>query len=446
MPDDPPIPFAQEAVIPYAGYHHTQARGMRRQSTFLSALFVGLWVAAGAMALGALAGVVWFASSQLFAASSPLLGVLLLLAAATLLRGVRRNRAVAALNYLEQAVRLNLPLPPMIRAAEQSEPGRLRKKLARLRERLEDGHLVADALDDAVPGLPPRAISLIAAAERNGRLASTLTRLATELRKRPVRDPSRAILMRWYPVVLVVGLSVVLGAFGVYVLPKLQQIFHDFRIPLPPITVVTMQVWMWLGPPLGVLAAVAALVVSGRIVAEAVAPRFAHVNLGPAADLPQWIAWWLPVARGVARNRGLADLCHVLADAASAGRPLHPALRDAARLNINIVLRQKTDAWADAVERGTPLAEAALEAGFPKLLAGMLATTSAHGSADTPEVFTFLARYYDGRFSRAAALLEGALLPAMVLVFAFFVGSAALGLFMPMIELMDRTGGLTGLN
>ena len=53
-------------------------------------------------------------------------------------------------------------------------------------------------------------------------------------------------------------------------------------------------------------------------------------------------------------------------------------------------------------------------------------------------MFAFLSRYYDERHSKAAALLEGAAIPVMVAIMAFFVLNLGLGLFMPMIELVNH--------
>jgi type II secretory pathway component PulF len=458
MPDEPtvdppaeppagePIPLAREAVVPYAEFHHhTRLRSAGPQSTFLSAVFVGYWFFAGCFALGLLAGAVWLLSSRFFAGASPVLGVLLLVSAGMFARAVRRSRAVAALNYVEQAVRLNLPLPPMIAAAEAGEQGRLARKLGVLRGHLEGGHPLAAALDDALPGLPPRSLGLIAAAERNGRLSSTLARLVRELR-RPQRDPSRAILLRWYPPMFVLALTVALGFVGVFVMPKFYDIFREFRIEVPPFTRAVMGAWLYAAAPIAALAIFLTLLLTGRMVTESVRPPWARVNLGPVRELPGLLAWWTPVARGVVRDRGLADVCHVLADAAAAGRPMHAALRDAALLGVNVVLRRRLRRWAEGVEQGAPLAEAARDAGMPRLACGMLATTSARGAADAPATFEFLARYYDGRFSRAAALIEAAMVPAMVFVFAFLVGSVVLGLFLPLIDLINRVTDLTGFN
>ena len=446
MTEDPSIPPYPESFISYAQFHHRPALRRTSPNTFLSASLIAFWVWMAAVLLGAFALLAWAVASSAFAAASPVLGILMLAAASYLLRGVRRARAVAGLNYLEQAVRLNLPLPPMLLAAERAEQGRLRKKLHRLRAHLEDGQPLADALDDALPGRPPRVISLVAAAEQTGRLPSTLGRLVAELRRPAWRDPSRAILLRWYPPVLVLGITAVLGVFSLFVAPKITEIFRDFGIEVPRLTLATLRVWTWLGGPLGVLVALIALAGSGRMLGDAVAPGWARGNLGPLADVPGWVAWWLPVAGSVQRSRGLADVCHVLADSVASGRPIHSALRDASGLGVNPVLRHRLARWADGVESGTPLADAAREARMPRTVYGLLATTSARGAADAAEVFEFLARYYEGRFSRAAALLEAAVVPAMVLFFAFFVASATVGMFLPMVELMDRVGGLTGFN
>ena len=448
------IPLARTAVIAYAGGHHTQVQALRPQSPAVALAFAIAWSFGGAVALAAVAGVAWLLAEKVFVAVSPFLGLLFLIAIGMFFRGLRRGRAVAALNYVEQAVRLNLPLPPMLEAAEQGETGRLGTKLRKLRQKLEDGAAIGAAMDQTLPGLPARAIGLIAAAERNGSLAATLGRLVRELRRKPQAhgDPSRAILLRWYPLVLLLGLSSTLGMFAVFVMPKYEQIFRDFDVNLPKITIYTTHVWGWVGPPLGLLMVAVALVLSGQMLAEALAPRSAWRDRGPQAGPAQllldWVGWWLPLSRSVVRSRGLADVCHVLADAAAAGRPADAALHDAARLRINTVLRRQVTHWASQIVAGVPLAEAARRAGMPPLVSGMLApvSTPGKGSADVQEVFAFLARYYDGRFSRSAALLEGAAVPAMVMLFGFFVASAALGLMLPMMELIDRTGQLTGMN
>src|SRR3954462_2218545 len=90
--------------------------------------------------------------------TTPVLGYLAALAVLVLLplitqivTLIRRRRAAAVLSYVEQAVRLNLPLPRMLNAAQRSEHGRLASRLGEFRKRLEDAYPLGAALQTTIP-------------------------------------------------------------------------------------------------------------------------------------------------------------------------------------------------------------------------------------------------------------------------------------------------------
>src|SRR5213078_3798950 len=87
---------------------------------------------------------------------------------------VRRRRAASVLSYLQQAVRLNLPLPRFLYAAQRSEHGKTAYRLAILRERIEDGMPLATALQFTAPEVDKRELAWIGAAERLGRLPQAM--------------------------------------------------------------------------------------------------------------------------------------------------------------------------------------------------------------------------------------------------------------------------------
>ena len=89
------------------------------------------------------------------------------------------------------------------------------------------------------------------------------------------------------------------------------------------------------------------------------------------------------------------------------------------------------------------LHEGARRAAMPKLVVGLLGT--ARGPGDAAEVFGFLARYYHARFSRSAALLDGAFVPAVVLLFGAVVATVALAMMPPLIEMADALSLTTGM-
>lgn len=389
------------------------------------------WAFIGLVVLGFIAGALTFglASSPVI---TPVLAIMVLTALAAFMRSRRRAHAEVLLHYVHQAVRLNLPLPPMLRAAEAAETGRLRARITRLRQRLENGLPLGRALDLAAPDTPHRTLATVDAAEQFGRLPEALARLTTprtDLRQ----SQTTSMQLRWYPVVLLVLCVLTINAFMIFVMPKFHEIFKDFKVALPPLTRAMVRFWSDFGLILtfGIVAMFA--LYCGQMAARMLAPRSAGV--GPIRPLFDRLLWLLPVARGVTLSRGLGDGFHIVADALEGGATLPRALSEAASVPSNVVVRHRLADWAAETAKGTPTLEAARKARMPELVRGML--TNADLSPQTAGIFRFLARYYDARFSRAATLLEGAALPALSLLFGLIVGGIVLSVMLPLIQLVQ---------
>jgi hypothetical protein len=89
---------------------------------------------------------IWFGISPLLALVSPLLIIVFFPELAGMSTRVRKQRAAMILSYLEQAVRLNLPLPGMLAAARRSERGLMAQRLLKVQELLEKGASLETAL------------------------------------------------------------------------------------------------------------------------------------------------------------------------------------------------------------------------------------------------------------------------------------------------------------
>ena len=387
------------------------------------------------------AGAVIFGSAVLVGlVMTPVLGYVaaigvvgLLPLAVRTMRVIRRRRGAMALSYLEQAVRLNLPLPRMLGAAQRSEQGKLALRLAHLRELLEEGYPVGAALEGAVPEITARDGAMVEASERIGRLPRALARIvhdhAADLRRQTSSD---GVFLRAYPVVMAIALGLVISTLAVFVMPKYEQIFKDFGSKLPPLTVNVLLVARNVGQPLLAILVVVVLVASGMALWQTVHPvQFSNSHLRRVRDSLRWAT---PFLHGYDRDRGLADAFELIADAIGAGSPADTALREAAQLDLNSVLRGRVRYWAEAVSAGAPLADSAGRAGLPGVVSGMLATVR---GPEAPDVFRFLARYYRSRFSRTAALAQAAAVPLLVFFFAGVVGAVAGAMFLPMINLID---------
>ncbi len=420
-----------EQVIQYASAGHARARGSAGPS---GALWWTLQISSLILGAGLIAGIgtaVAEGLSQFIGMLTPLGTLLILVALVVLMRGLRRSWNSAALEYLEQAVRLNLPLPPMLRAAETGERKFVRRRLAVLRTQIEDGNNIGDALARALPGLPPRLRGLVVSAERSGRLAPTLHRIIRQDRHILQRDPIRRIYLRWYPIILLLALGAVISGVGIYGMPRLMSLCRDFHLKFPFAAAWwTANAFRDYALP---IAMAGTAIFCGQMFVQLFHPRYA--GAGPMHRLTDRLAWNLPIARTIVRGRALGDVCDSLAAAIQAGRSLHQSLNEASDTRSNAVLQHRLLKWAAAIAAGLSIEQAARAARMPALVVGMVATAS-----DTPDlsrIFEFLARYYDGQFNRAAVLLESAVIPGISIAFGGVVLLVALSLFIPLTGILQ---------
>jgi type IV pilus assembly protein PilC len=343
-----------------------------------------------------------------------------------------QRRAAALLGHLEQAVQLNLPLPRVLRAAEQQEARRwLRQSYAHLRTLLEAGQPLAEALAVTAPRLGRRAIKAISRAERSGRLAAILPRLVR--RHVPPSDSSGPAFYSSYPIIVLTVLVAVMGLTMVFVMPKFQQIFHDFGVTLPALTRQSIAIMRVVGDGIWLILLVLVLILLGWIVSGPQRPIWGSGYVVLPLRTRLW--WSLPLVGFVHRNRVLSEALGAMASAMHAGFPATDALAEARATCPDAVIRRRLHQWHERISHGQPLGNAAREARLPPLVAGML--SSARDAEDQHEVLNFLSRYYGSRFSPGVALAHGAVVPVTVLLLGFAVAWAALTLFLPLVSLID---------
>jgi type II secretory pathway component PulF len=418
-------------VIDYAAPSHTPPERPLPLRLLLGALVVIGWTVAGVAVIGLPAFALGWYVRPIVGYIFALAGVVILLVSARCILAVRRRRAVLLVSYLEQAVRLNLPIPPMLAAAARGESEAVARQLAVLRQQIEDGCRAGTALSVAAPAAPKRVVELLNAADRNGHLPQALRRVYRDEYRESQRDAARAGFFRAYALITVMAICFALWTIAVFVMPKLAQISRDFGTPLPRVTIHMSRAGYSLAPPLAVVAALGVVWASGRAVRNMVRTRPAP---SPLDELVDRVMWHLPVVVSLARDRGMADVCHTVADALEAGRPAPEALAEAQLPHVNAVLRERVLRWAERVEQGESLAGAARGAFIPRLLVGLLATAQPE---DLVNVFRFSARYYEARFSRTAVLIESASGPLIALGFGAVVCATALGIVLPMVRLID---------
>jgi type II secretory pathway component PulF len=334
------------------------------------------------------------------------------------IRSARRKRAAIVLAHVEEGVRLNLPLAPLLLAAADSESYKVRNRLLRLHDRLDQGEELGHALYYAVPEIPAPTARAVHAAGKIGRLPQMMRRLVRHAIPRQRIVPQIDRFYRNYAVFISIFLlSLVCGMIGLIVMPKFVSIFHDFHATLPWTTKLLVDFCNSYIP----------FFLVGIILLIAIFPW-----RGTPRDI---VIYYTPVLGGMVRDQGMADLCAFLVDALEAGQPMNESLFEAAEAQSNAVLRRRVRKWAAAATAGQPIQDAARRANMPPIVSGMLNTV--HGNDDMVQVMAFLSRHFEFRFSRWREIMRAAGIPLFVGAAGSIVFMVELSVFQPIINLIN---------
>lgn len=353
---------------------------------------------------------------------------------------IRRRYAASVLEHLDQTIRLDLPLVEAIRAASESQTGSLRKRFASLAVELEYGTGLAEALRRAIPEISTRALGILAAAERLGRLPAALRRLTCPGRVADQAARTEIRFARTYGFTLLCLIVLVLGGTFFFVLPKFWGIFEEFGAKLPRATMILYELHYEYGDWVALLLFVLAV---GALVNYIVKQLPWYPRWLWWTDLLGWSVWWAPGLRQAMRDRALSDVFFTLHEATTAGAALHQATGEAAQLPIHPAVRSQVKHWAALLMDGHPIGASAEQAGLPALACGMIA--SGERTGDLSGTFAFLQHHYDSRLSRFEQFVRAALLPVMVIVLGAIVGLAVYAMIAPIPAIIESVAGTTGL-
>jgi type II secretory pathway component PulF len=392
----------------------------------------GVWGMAGLFALAVTVG----ALSVLVPVLGPLNGLgglIFFLVVGQCVSRIRRNRVQTVQRYLSQAVELNLPLTRILQAAQVNEGWFTRRGLRRLHRRLTAGESLGTAVVRAVPDMTARQAALIQRGDELGRLPQALHRLQRQGPDRGYKGPIDPLLAGSYALAITLTSFIVAGGFSILIAPKMRAIYADFDIAMPALTqwvFETMPAFGWVLMAAGALMGLVLVGWSLRMMLVGEKPG--RAVLAPIVDR---VAWWLPIAHGIARDRGLGEAFYLMHQSVEAGHTLNHAVHEAAALPINGVLRRKLQRFASELDAGHSMRDAAKASGLPAFVVGMLSTVEASG--DTESVFRFLNRAYDTRFSRSIQIAGAAGWPALLLALGVLIAVIAAGMMLMIVRLME---------
>lgn len=395
--------------------------------------FVGVaagmaWFFAGVAILGLLA-FFWLPSPQ----ASPLaitLAFLVLVGLSTYFRRARRQIAITVLGHVSTAVSLGLPIPSYLHAAAVTESGSMRRRLRRLKIMLEQGDSIGLAVSEVLGELPQATLDRIHAAERSATLQQTLPELVRRERHgmNSLSDVHSSLA---YSAVLFMMMQFMIGVVLIFVMPKFVEIFRDFGIPMPPMTVALTNA------PVVLMTVVCALMIPFLMITLSRVTRGLFISR-PLNVGGRWldaVQWHFPLLGYVVRNSAAADASAVIAESLTAGRPLPDAIASARMAGLNRVLSRRLEAMYSRVVSGEPAGAAASASRLPQLMAAAFAMQG--GASDLAGAMGFAARAYASSTQRLMITLRAAFPVVLTLIFGGAVAFIALALFQPIVALIN---------
>lgn len=314
--------------------------------------------------------------------------------------------------------------------AQDMRSGRLAETIRTVAAELERGTPMGEAFDRHREKFPPLYGRLVEAGVRSGNLSGMLLNLGRHLEM-----VNRLRGMMWrataYPLIVLVVLLIVLLFISGWIIPQFEKLFADFGVRLPQVTQVLLGTSGWLPPLLiGILAAIALVMLlwpllrlSGRdqVVVEAVV-------------LPT------PLVGPVLRRNMIARWCDALRLGVDAGLDLPRAIGLANEAIGSRALRRDGQALITTLEQGRPLDESSLR------LRIIPATVSAtielgRGKEQLSESLAALAELYQQQAEVRLNLIPAILTPLMLIFTAVIIGLVVLGLFAPLISLIQAVSG-----
>jgi general secretion pathway protein F len=343
-----------------------------------------------------------------------------------LVRRIRRQDVVVMTRQLATLIKSGMPLVQALTAiSEQLEGHPMQRVIYAVRERVNAGQPLADALEQHPRLFNDLYVNMVRAGEAAGALELILQRLA-EYTESMQRQRTKIISGMIYPALMAVVGTGVLIFLMTFVVPRLTQIFKEMGQDLPLIT--------------QVLIAISSFFASWRFVVLLVVVItlivVVHVNTraGRGRYLFDRLRLKLPVVGALIRKLAVARFARTLGTLLAGGIPLLRALEIVRGVVGNAVVSEALGEARTRIGEGATISDELRKSQeFPPIVVHMVAVGEASGSLE--EMLFNVADTYDNEVEVATNSLIALLEPMMIVFMGLVVGFIVLSILLPIFQM-----------
>ena len=336
-----------------------------------------------------------------------------------------------ATRQLAVLVHAGIPLVESLAAlVEQVVKEKLKRVLGDVKQRVNEGGSLGDALAAHPRVFGDLYVNMIRAGEQSGALEIVLVRLA-DFTESQARLRSKILGTMAYPAAMMVIGSLVLGVLFTVVIPKLTKIFEDTKATLPWTTRALIAFtsfvtnWWW----------VLLLLAAGSVWAFL---RWRNTPAGRA----RWHRFVLtvPVFGRLARIIAIGRFARTLSTLLKSGVPLLVSMDIVKNVVGNVRLAEVVEQARDAIREGESIAAPLKRSGeFPPLVHHMVAVGERTGALE--EMLANVAGAYEDQVETTVAALTSLLEPLMIVAMGTVVAFIVISILMPILQINTIAGG-----
>jgi type IV pilus assembly protein PilC len=343
--------------------------------------------------------------------------------------GVPRKQLVTFTRQLSTLQDAGLPILRSLQILEQQQkPGLLKAIIGGVADEVEGGGTLSDAMAQYPKAFDKLYVNMINAGEAGGVLDIILNRLADFMEK-AAKLKKKVIGAMIYPAVVITIAVAIVSMIMIFVIPKFEQIFKDFKTELPGITKVLLAISRWFANDYGwayVLFAPIGIMLLIKLIRISQGGRY-------AVDL---VKLKIPILGSILSKTSIARFTRTLGTLISAGVPILDAINITKETCGNEVYSRALSKVHDAIREGESMADPLRATKVcDAIVVNMVDVGEETGDLD--KMLIKVADNYDSDVDVLVGSLISILEPLMVVVLGLIVGFIVIALFAPMISLIQ---------
>jgi type IV pilus assembly protein PilC len=344
--------------------------------------------------------------------------------------GISRKEIAVFTRQFSVMIDAGLPLVQCLEIlASQQDNRTFQKVLFQVRQDVESGATLADAMRKHPAAFDDLYANMVAAGEAGGILDTILQRLSQYIEKIvKLRSAIRSAMV--YPVAVI---TIAIGVVWIIlwkVIPTFAVLFQGLGAQLPLPTRITIAAsnfigaWWWM-----IFAGIGAGIFS----------LFRYHKTERGKRVIDGALLKIPVLGNVLRKIAVARFCRTLGTLVSSGVPILEALEITAKTSGNAVVEDAIMSTRRSIEEGKTISEPLKNTDvFPPMVVQMVAVGEQTGALET--MLNKIADFYEDEVDEATANLLALLEPVMICFLGVVIGGIVISMYLPMFDLISKIG------